>query len=214
MEQIINNQEVNPVKRSYTTLWVMIILFAMPYVAATYFYLNQDKIDLPSSNYGEFVSPMRPVSGLGLNTLDNKGFSFLDVKGKWVLLTIGDSSCMQVCQENMYKMRQIRKAVGQERGRVERVFLLTDTTQRTAFAQKLKDYKGMIVALANTKTHTDLLASFELSSDASIQNILSSVNSIYIIDPLGNIMMAYPEGADAEGILKDVRRLLLVSKIG
>lgn len=210
----MNNQAVNPVKRSYTTLWVMIILFAMPYVAATYFYLNQDKIDLPSSNYGEFVSPMRSVSELGLKTLDNKTFSFLEIKGKWVLLTVGESSCVQACLENMYKMRQIRKAVGQERGRVERVFLLTETTQRTAFAQKLKGYKGMIVALANTNAHTDLLSSFELSGYASIKNIQSSTNSIYIIDPLGNIMMAYPEGADAEGILKDVRRLLLVSKIG
>lgn len=210
MQQLANNLEDTTGKRSYTTLWVMIILFALPYIAATYFYLNQEKISLPGSNYGELISPVRQLATIKLDTLNNKKFSFPDVKGKWVLLTVGNSSCGQACQENMYKIRQIRKAVGQERGRVERVFLLTDKKEMSQFNRKLADYTGMLVALATNEDHTALLETLVMEN----ANSASVKDGIYIIDPLGNFMMAYKSGADAEGILKDVRRLLKVSKIG
>jgi len=206
----MNNLEKNHVKRNYTTLWVMILLFALPYMAATYFYLNQDAIVLPASNYGELVVPVRQISDVSLTTLNNERFSFSDVKGKWVLLTIGDSTCEQSCQENLYKIRQIRKAVGQERGRIERVFLLTNETGLGSFNEKLAGYAGMTVALAAEKTHADLLGDFAVSAT----NNSGIIDGIYIIDPRGDLMMAYPSGADAQNILKDVRRLLKVSKIG
>jgi hypothetical protein len=39
-------------------------------------------------------------------------------------------------------------------------------------------------------------------------------DSVYLVDPLGNLMMRYPEGADGKRMLKDLRRLLKVSQIG
>jgi hypothetical protein len=37
---------------------------------------------------------------------------------------------------------------------------------------------------------------------------------IYIVDPLGNLMMRYPRDADPSKIKKDVVKLLKVSRIG
>jgi hypothetical protein len=37
---------------------------------------------------------------------------------------------------------------------------------------------------------------------------------IYLVDPLGNLMMSYPGDADATGMKKDLQRLLKVSQIG
>ena len=43
---------------------------------------------------------------------------------------------------------------------------------------------------------------------------LDDPDRIYVVDPLGNLMMSYPAGADPNGIRKDLARLLRVSRIG
>jgi hypothetical protein len=37
---------------------------------------------------------------------------------------------------------------------------------------------------------------------------------IYLIDPLGNLMMWYPPGAPPKGMLEDLKRLLGLSHVG
>ncbi len=37
---------------------------------------------------------------------------------------------------------------------------------------------------------------------------------IYLIDPLGNLMMSYAPGAKPKGMLEDMKRLLRLSQIG
>ena len=37
---------------------------------------------------------------------------------------------------------------------------------------------------------------------------------LYLIDPLGNLMMSYPSGTDPVGIIKDLKRLFKYSGIG
>jgi cytochrome oxidase Cu insertion factor (SCO1/SenC/PrrC family) len=201
------NKEQTP-RKSYTTLWVMIILFALPYIAAVYFYKNSDGLDLVQNNYGTIVTPVKAIESIDMETLDNATFSFSDLKGKWIFVTIGSSLCEEQCQKNMYKIRQIRKAVAQERSRVERVFLLTDSQDINGFTLKINDYQGMyVIKPSEDKAYDSFVKGFAMPG----QKIH---NGIYIIDPLGNFMMAYPEDADAAKILDDVRRLLKISQIG
>ncbi|MDH5573064.1 MAG: hypothetical protein OEY89_14985, partial [Gammaproteobacteria bacterium] len=111
-------------------------------------------------------------------------------------------------QKNMYKIRQIRKAMAQDRSRIERVFVLSDNQDVNGFKSKIKDYQGMYVI-----KHAEDKATQAFTQQLTIPGQLLD-NGIYIIDPLGNYMMAYPEDADAAKILDDVRRLLKISKIG
>jgi KaiC/GvpD/RAD55 family RecA-like ATPase len=40
------------------------------------------------------------------------------------------------------------------------------------------------------------------------------IHQVYVIDPLGNLMMWYSKDATSKGMKKDLKRLLKVSKIG
>ena len=40
------------------------------------------------------------------------------------------------------------------------------------------------------------------------------VGSYYLVDPLGNLMMTYPGDIQHKGILKDLKKLLKISKSG
>ncbi len=218
VSQTINNQtqqntENNSAdnKKSYLTLWIMIFLFALPNVAAIYFYLNRDNINLgEQTNYGTLISPVRQFQDIAFSKLDGTDFKLSSMHGKWIMLSLGSASCQQSCQENLYKMRQIRKATPEGFARITRVFFLTDQTDIESFNLLLKDYQGMEVILSeenSSANYKDFLSNFSVTGE-------ETEDGIYIIDPLGNYMMAYPPDAEAKGILKDMERLLKISQIG
>jgi len=194
--------------KNNTTLWVMIFLFGMPYVAATYFYFNRDNIDLGlTSNYGTIISPVRSVTDRQLKKLDETDFKLSSLRGKWIILSIGSSACQQDCIDNLYKIRQLRKAVGQEYKRIAKVFFLQDKNNLQSFTALLKDYPDMDVIIPSGSEYERYLSIFSYhGSDIK--------DGIFIIDPLGNYMMMYPKGADPSKIIKDIERLLKISKIG
>ena len=216
-EQIINEPPEDQVapKRSNATLWVMIVLFALPNLAAFYFYLNRDSIDFSSltTNTGTIITPVRQVPEITLTKIDDTPFQTSSLKGKWIMLSIGSSSCSQDCQDNLYKMRQVRKATGEFYKRVDRLFLLTDTENLNSFQSLLnKEYPKLTVikppaSAENMQAYENLFALFSVKGEP-VQD------GIYFIDPLGNYMMAFPAQTEAKKILKDLMRLLKVSQIG
>jgi len=192
-------------------LWIMIFLFALPNAAAIYFYLNRDSINLgETTNFGTLISPVRQLEEISLKKLDGSDFKLSSMHKKWIMVSIGSSSCEQSCQENLYKMRQIRKAAPEGFARITRVFFLTDQNDMESFNSLLKDYQGMEVILPEgnpADSYKDFLNNFSVAGE-------KVEDGIYIIDPLGNYMMAYPPNAEAKGILKDMERLLKISQIG
>lgn len=208
-EQALNSPDKqNQPKRSRTTLWVMLVLFGLPYVAAFYFYYFADLSEMSQqTNYGTLISPVRQINDIPLTKLDDSDFKFSDMKGKWILISIASSSCAMDCQNNLYKMRQIRKAVGEDRSRINRVLLLTDTLNLSELNKILTEFSGTDVMKPAGDIYKKFISGFSVAGE-------DSENGLYIIDPLGNYMMAYPKDADANKILKDIRRLLKVSKIG
>ena len=71
------------------------------------------------------------------------------------------------------------------------------------------------------KEHADLqivtLASDDwpaMAAQFEIESRPEQAYRFFLIDPLGNLMMAYAPDAPPKGVLKDLRKLLKVSQIG
>jgi len=58
------------------------------------------------------------------------------------------------------------------------------------------------------------LANLDKQFTLSFGSPRSGLNRIYIVDPLGNLMMSYPADADPSKMRKDLSRLLKVSHVG
>ena len=213
MTQTMTDTADNQQKRSRATLLAMAFLFALPYAAATYFYMNRDEFEFEQNNFGTIISPLKQVADLKLKNLENMDFRFSSLKGKWVIVSIGSSHCKETCQKNIYHMRQIKKAVGKDRKKIERVFLLSDMSDIDAFKNKITEYHGMHVIQNTGNEYYKLLSSFSFTQKDTHE--AQSINDgIFFIDPLGNYMMGYPSNADATKILDDLQRLLKVSRAG
>lgn len=151
-------------------------------------------------NYGELIEP-RQLPEARLTLADGTPFRLSRLRGKWVLVTVDSAACNAACQKKLYYMRQVRLAQGKEMERVERAFLINDGGALAP--DKMAPYAGtwMIRAAGN-----DVLRLFPARGASSAH--------IYLIDPLGNLMMRYPPDPDARRMIKDLKRLLKASRIG
>lgn len=141
------------------------------------------------SNYGELISPPRPLADAPLAAL----------RGKWVLVSFDAAACGDYCRRKLYFMRQLRRAQGKDQERVARLWLLTDGGPPASGL--LADFEGTRVEPAGA-----LASRFPASG--------ALADHLYLVDPLGNLMMRYPRDPDPSRMLKDLQRLLKISGIG
>jgi hypothetical protein len=182
-------------KRSRRTLWILLAVCAAPIVASYTAFLFWR----PAShvNYGELLEP-RLLPDRALATLDAPALRFSGLRGEWVLLAAGASSCDARCRRNLVYMRQVRLAQGRESERIERVWLLTDGGAPDAAL--VAEHPGLrIVRDAGT-----LAGTLPAPRDAA--------DHVYVVDPLGHLMMRFPADPDPQRMLKDLSRLLRHSK--
>jgi len=126
--------------------------------------------------------------------------------GKWTLLYVGDGRCDGRCRAALVLMRQTRLALNKDMTRVQRIFLATGNCCDRAYLDA--EHPGLTLALADNDAGATLLAAFPDAGPATD-------GSIYVVDPLGNLMMRHqPEPPPAEGLLEDLRKLLKLSHIG
>ena len=74
----------------------------------------------------------------------------------------------------------------------------------------LKEHAGLEVVYGKPDEIDLVVKQFELKNKAPAK----SAQRLYIVDPLGNLMMSYEKDFDAVGLIKDMTLLLKVSHIG
>lgn len=189
----------DPVRRGRIKLLALAAFFAVPVVAGyvAYFF---DLAPGSAANYGTLI-PAQPLSNTPLKAIDGRPFSFSELRGKWALVQFDSGACVAYCERKLYFMRQVRKALGKDMTRVERVWLLNDS--EAPGARLLDAIEG--TRLART-TGTTFAAGFPAER--------TPVDHIYLVDPHGNLMMRFPRDPDPSRMLKDLQRLMKVSGIG
>lgn len=156
------------------------------------------------TNYGDFIDPRaHPMPPLKSVSLDGKPLELAAYRGKWVMLQVNSGDCNEACQQKLYAMRQLRLTTGKEMSRVERVWLVTD--KEPVETMLLRQYDGTHLLRADA----DAVARW-LPADAGTK----PSEHLYMIDPLGNLMMRFPKDPDLNKVKKDLNKLLKASRIG
>ena len=176
----------------------MLGFFSAPMLAAwlAYFGWHPNK----HKNYGSLlkVAPLTQTEG---TRADGSRFSLNALKGKWVMVYIGAASCDDTCQKQLYYMRQSRLVLGKEQDRVTRLWVLADQGQPDAAL--LRTHPGLVVW---RPVHASFFNQFPAER--------AGANHIYLVDPLGNLMMRFPENVDPKRLIKDMKLLLKASQVG
>jgi hypothetical protein len=189
--------------RRYRTLYLLLAVCAAP-VAASYvaYYAVPPAA---RTNYGDLVLPQRPAPALSLTRLDGTRVEMAALRGQWLMLQVDESSCEAACQRKLWNMRQVRLTQGKDRDRIARVWLITDAAPIAT--ELLREYDGTLFLRADRGELETFLA---LPSDTGAR--LS--DHIWLVDPLGNLMLRWPRNEDPNRMKKDLTRLLRASRIG
>jgi hypothetical protein len=180
----------------------LLAVCAAPMIASyfTYYVIKPES----RTNYGALIDPRAyPIPKLDIATLDGKPIALDAYKGKWIMLHVDDASCQDACRKKMHDMRQLRLAQGKEMSRVERVWLIADNQPLETLL--MREYDG---------THMLRVKPEQVQAWLPIEQGTTVKDHIYMIDPLGNLMMRFPKDADPNKVKKDLGRLLKASRIG
>ena len=182
--------------RRYRVLYAVLAVCAVPVIASYFAYYVMP----PSArtNYGELLAP-RQLPHVALQTSEGRPFSFASLAGQWVMVTAAGGACDPHCEGALLQMRQQRLMAGKDRDRLERVWLITDDAP---VAGRLgRDYDGTHLLRASAETARTLLP-----SDAD-----ELAGQIWLVDPMGNVMLRWPRDPRPERVKQDIERLLTAS---
>lgn len=205
--------ETNPRRgRGRRQLILLVLLFVVPLVGAwvVFIYFPDAVRSLGTTNYGKFVHPARSLEWPALKRPSGEPLGPDFLRGKWTYLYFDRSACDSACQRNLWKMRQVRLAQGEDVHRVQRLFVLTDAHDLAALVALLeKQHPALTAVHGSEQDIAGLLGQFAVDGSPAVD-----AQRVYIVDPLGRLMMYYPPDADPKGMIQDMERLLKVSQIG
>jgi hypothetical protein len=175
------------------TLLLLALVVITPVIAsysAYYFFPREQR-----TNYGELLAT--PAPALTGTRADGQPFALTQLKGKWVLAAGAPGACDASCVGALHATRQARTIQGREMERVQRVWLVTD---------------DVVPEPALLAQHPDLMVVHVPRSAAAA--LPAGADRIYLIDPLGNLVLAFPADPDIRKVAKDIERVLKASRIG
>lgn len=120
---------------------------------------------------------------------------------RWSLIYVAALPCDDVCRDELARLAQVHAALGHERTRMRRVFLYSGDG-----APAVADPALLVGRLDPGRA--------ALWDELFRRDGGDGAGRSFVADPLGNLVVAYSQGADRRAMLEDLERLLDVSRIG
>ena len=204
-------------RRSRIKLIGILATFGLPLLLAT-FWLHHVRVSggsLGLSARGELIHPAFPLEGVELSEHSSSDpgqpFDETALRGTWTMFYAPTGTCSEACEKNIYHMRQVRLALSHRMDRVQRVLLLENAEQ--VAAELLDEHPGLRVLQGDADQYQQMVEKINLALDQS-EGGLQPGDAIYLIDPFANLMMRFPADLPPKKMLKDIKHLLKVSRIG
>ena len=197
--------------RNLRTLGALAALFLLPLVASFWLYYGTAWRPAGRVNHGELISPPHPLPDVTLPRFGPAAAPGARLsppepalfRRKWTLVYVGDGRCDAACRQTLYVMRQTQLALGSDMARIAGVFLVSGNC--CAPDSLPRRVQGLVVVDATGAQGARLLGEFPPGD---------RTHSLFIVDPLGNLMMRYDVRRSPGGLLVDLKKLLRLSQIG
>ena len=204
----IDEQVKNP--QNNRAAIAMMVVFLAPVIIAYLLLETGLYQQFGTANRGILLEP--PTNLLGQIDVPVK-----QLREHWWLAYKMPEQCQEQCQQRLLQLRQSIQTLGPEQHRVRPLILTneaSDLENLQIWSDQLKEHQLKSLQVNTTKTEAELFENDQQTHE------LSS-GGLYIVDPMGYIMLYYAPVKDADAaisqaksLLKDLKYMLKVSRIG
>ena len=190
--------------RKRLTLIALMALFLSPVIAAWFWTPDTFR------NRGELIDPPRPLVSVPMISPDGSAVDLATLFGRWTYVFFVEAGCDESCKQLADAVERVRLSQGKNEKRV-RLMVITLSPDALSSLEEIRLIMPKTIVLGvNAAEKEQLMSQFMPSGGGSV---LPS-GSVFLVDPMGNLMMRYPATADPTDLRKDISRLLRASRIG
>lgn len=212
MSDPVSQADAEPTAAQLANRKRLLLIFAwffIPLAVATIWYVTVPDGWRSGSmtNSGTLLDPIFTVDRIEMETLDGQAFTNKDLEKVWTFVHLVDGECDEVCSRTLYNTRQIRIAQGKNMKRVERVAVVSAAEQSASNTRMWESHPDMVFVVAGKGGLGE-----QIRQQTAKDNF--PPNSIFLVDPLGNVMMQFSPDLPPKKVGKDLKKLLKLSHIG
>lgn len=193
-------------KKNRRTILLLFSMTIVPFCIAWYMSSNLSWVG-NGTNQGQLITPVVTTETsefVGYDEFSTRNMG--ELKGHWVLINVlPNGTCNTLCLDSIHNTKQLRLMMSKDISRIRRVALiLSDVNESVAKAWWKDD-----IRLLRSKPSDSLVQKLKKIRKAGILE-----GMIFLMDPLGNLMMQYEPGFDPYKVKRDLGKLLRISQIG
>jgi cytochrome oxidase Cu insertion factor (SCO1/SenC/PrrC family) len=209
MSDIETRPANNPIaakKRNPYTVWFVVLSFIAPVALA---YIMFFFVDVKSFvNHGEILNPIIHISSFELKDENDEIIPEQELTYKWRIISFVGKDCNNQCEKRLYDTRQMHTSLGKDQHRLIRMFVHLQPAGEPLSKLISETHPNVIQVKGDKDVILNALGD-NVRNNAGITN-----NEVYIMDPMGNVMMRFTQDQPNKEFLYDLKKLLKASQIG
>lgn len=217
----MQDQTLNKIK-----LAAVLLAAVVPLSLATWFF-NQAMQDpggmFGTVNNGTLIQPPADITALDMRDADGELIfrSFEErvaelendsdyEPGPWLMVITSAGDCAEACMDRVYYARQMHATLAEDAPRLRRYLLRVGDPGLSPERQRVfrEEYPSMGLARGRPEVIESAMA------EAGLELDFGSQPYVFLVDPVGNVMIMYDSGHGIEEIQEDIERLLEYSSLG
>ena len=191
MSQPLATPEAPVSRRGRLQLLGLLAIVIGPILLATAMYEWRFWVPQERNYHGELLGDGRTVTDLGVEG---------PVAAKWLLLVTAPQACDSDCRQLVYLARQIQIGLNRDVARASHALASAQPLDEEYDALLKREYPQL------GRPSLDVARYRTMTGDEGLR--------LWIVDPLGNLVLRYDSDANGREVLNDLRLLLKLSQIG
>ena len=165
---------------------------------------------------GQVLQPAPTATDLNLIDETGRPFALGELRGQWILLTYGYTTCPDVCPLTLANLKQVKAQLGSQAAQVRVVFVSVDPERDTPQVMEQyvhhfgADFKGLTGSPESVARAAQAFGvKYEKhATDSAIGYLVSHTANVYLLDSQFRWRMTFPFGIHAAEIAGDVKYLM------
>jgi hypothetical protein len=192
-----NSADVKKQSTGRKMLLGLAVIFILPFTIAATLHLLE--IRPGGKSFGNLITPPVTLQFPEFNAVEGDVYPAERWNKIWSIVIIDDNSCAEECQKKVDMLNRVHISLNKEYDRVQRVLLLQGEVDLNKIAALQTQFSDLIILTAKDDSQQTFVQVFNSSAEKG---------SVYLVDPLGNLMMSYPQSLAPKELYSDLKRLL------